>query len=257
MAGEPLRLKVELHDNGPALWPGYIPSSDLHDSHVDLGTPLFETMYQGRRGGLAGQIIKPEWFAYYHGNPPGQTFCFGDLAISSKTTADETSFVVANVSLEPSAAVRDGLDWRPEDGPPMRGAIFVRYVWHGRVGLVEQERVLVEIARYYKPVAIGIEAVAYQSALVQLVENDHPELPVEPVTPDRDKLSRFLALARLYEFGRVYHHPSLKASAFELQLSRLPNGRHDDMADAEAGILQMTGLLGGAIVVNRRPAGFL
>lgn len=248
-------LKVELHDNGPALWPEYIPITDLDETHRDLGTPLFETMYQGRRGGLAGQIIKPEWFRYYHGSPPGQTYAFVDVAISQKTTADETAIVVANVSIEHTLS--PGLDWEVGDPAPLKGTVFYRWVWHGRVGLKDQERIIAEAANYYRPVAIGIEAVAYQTALVQLIESDHPELPIEPVTPDRDKLSRHLALARLYEFGRAYHHPTMEASAYEWQLSRLPNGRHDDMADAASGILQMTGLLTGAITVNQRPPGFL
>lgn len=253
-------LRVKLHDDGPALWPGYIPLADLAAARADLGTPLFETMYQGRRGGLAGQIIAPEWFRYYRGNPPGTCYAFVDPAISSKTTADETAIVVANVAIDHSEIE---MAWQqstepmpPGEQPPIRASVYMRWFWHGRPGIKEQEDALVEVARYYRPRAIGVEAVAYQTALVQLVVQDHPELPIEPYTPDRDKLSRHLALARLYEFGRVYHHPDLQGSAFEWQLSRLPNARHDDMADAAAGILQMTGLLSGAIVLNSRPPGF-
>lgn len=260
MTEAPTRLKVELHGQGPALWPGYIPLADLAQAHEDLGTPLFETMYQGRRGGLAGQIIKPEWFRYYRGDPPGTPYAFIDPAISQKTTADETAIVVANVSLEQTPAhLAPEWELKPGEEPPptLRGAVFFRWFWHGRVGIKEQEEIIVEVARYYRPAAIGIEEVAYQTALVQLLVGDHPELPIEGVRPDRDKLSRHLALGRMYEFGRVYHHPTMQASAFEWQLSRLPNARHDDMADAASGILQMTGLLSGAVVLNRRPPGFL
>ena len=251
----PVRLKIELHDDGPALWPGYIPLQDLVQAREDLGTPLYETMYQGRRGGLAGQIIREEWFRYYKGSPPGQVYGFVDPAISEKQAADETAIVIANVSLE--EGIPKHLDWEVGDGPPIRGAIFVRWVWHGRVGIKEQERIISEAWNYYRPVAIGIEDVAYQTALVQLLLADHPELPIEPVKPDRSKLSRHLSLARMYEFGRAYHHPTMQGSAFEWQLTRLPNGRHDDMADAASGILQMTGLLSGAITVTRRPPGFM
>lgn len=228
-------LTVTLHDSGPALWPGYITLPEIDQAHKDAGTPVFETMYQGRRGGLAGQIIRDEWFRYYKGDPPGVTFMCVDPAISLKTTADETAIAIGNVDAA--------------------GFAYFRWIWHGRVGLREQEDVILQAWRYYRPVAIGVEAVAYQTALVQALESDHPELPIEPYTPTRDKLSRFLGLARLYEFARVYHHPSMKGSAAEYQLTHLPGGRHDDMPDAMTGLVEMAGLA-SPVTVSRKPEGF-
>ena len=230
-------LRVPLHDKGPELWPGYIDIGMIEQAHRDLGTPLFETMYQGRRGGLAGQIIDSDWIRYWPSDsvPPGLCYMAVDPAISMKTTADETAIAVANV---------------------FDGFIAFRWYWHGRVGVKATEEIIAKAWSYYHPVAIGVEAVAYQSALVQLLEADHPELPIEPVAPDKDKLTRFLALARLYEFGRVYHHPSMKSSAAEYQLTHLPNGRHDDIADAMTYIAEMSGVVGTAIVSDSRPQGF-
>lgn len=233
-------VTVKLHDDGPALWPRYIPLSDIEAAHHDSGTPVFETMYQGRRGGLSGQIIKPEWFRYYTGPVVGTTFMCVDPAISQKTTADETAIAVGNVVV----------------GPGETFVVF-RWIWHGRVGLREQEDVIWQAWRYYRPVSIGIEAVAYQTALVQALEADHPELPIEPYVPTRDKLSRFLGLARLYEFGRVYHHPTMKGSAAEYQLTHLPGGRHDDIPDAMTGLTEIAGIATSVVVSERKPEGFL
>jgi predicted phage terminase large subunit-like protein len=233
-----LHLKVRLHDEGPALWPGYIPLGELDDAKRDLGTPIFETMYQGRRGGLAGKLVKPEWLTYFRGWPPGHTMMAVDPAISEKTSADETAIVVGNI-------VHEG------DG---RGRVYLRFVHHARMGLKETSRVIGEIAEYYRPVAIGIEAVAYQTALIQFVESEHPGLPFEPVKPDRDKLSRFLGLAALYEFGRVLHHPDMQASAYEWQLTHVPDARHDDMVDAACYLAQMGGISAGS-VTGERPEG--
>ena len=230
-----VHVRVPLHEYGPALWPAYIGTDKLEESRGDVGTPIFETMYQGRRGGLSGQIIVDSFFRYFEGTPPGVCMMAVDVAISKKTEADETAIAVANI---------------------FDGFIAYRYVWHGRVGIKEQEEIVQKIWSFYRPVAIGVESVAYQAALIQLLEADHPELPIEPVTPDRDKLSRFLALARLYEFGRVYHHPAMKGSAAEYQLTHLPNGRHDDIPDAMTYIAEMAGLAGGAIVSSTRPEGF-
>lgn len=235
-----VHVAVKLHERGPALWPGYIALSDLEQALRDVGTPIFETMYQGRRGGLAGQIIREDFFRYFHGIPPGICYAFIDPAISTKTTADETAIAVANVDL------RDGL-----------GVVYYRWIWHGRVGIRETEDVIAQMWDYYKPSAIGIEAVAYQTALVQLLEAEHPQLPIEPHVPTRDKLSRFLGLARLYEFGRVYHHPSMKASMAEYQLTHLPGGRHDDIPDAMTGVVEMAGIVSPTIVAEKRPEGFI
>lgn len=253
--------RVLLHDKGPALWPSYITLDDLEGALRDVGTPIFETMYQGRRGGLAGQIVRPEWFRYYRGDPPGVTYMSVDPAISTKTTADETSITVGNVKLDGHVWRPESDSWRalndPEPMPQLReGSIYLRWNWHGRVGLKDQVAIIVKAADYYRPAAIGIESVAYQSALVQLIESDHPELPIEPVMPDKDKLSRFLFLGALYEFGRVYHHPDLQASALEYQLTHLPNGRHDDIPDSIAYLAQMAGLTQGATVLAERPRGF-
>lgn len=230
------RYDVPIHDDGPALWPDYITLHDLEASHRDVGTPIFETMYQGRRGGLAGQIIKPEWFRYYTGKPPGVTYAFVDPAISLKTTADETAIAIGNVDA-------------------ISGTVYFRWIWHGRVGLMATEDAIVAAWRYYRPVEVGIEAVAYQTALVQLLEADHPELPITPHVPTKDKLSRHLGLARLYEFGRVYHHPDMKGSASEYQLTHLP-GRHDDIADAMTGVAEIGGIQTTTVTYEHRPAGF-
>lgn len=206
-------------------------------------------MYQGRRGGLAGKLVNPAWIRYYHGNPPGVPYMAIDPAISEKTTADETAIVVANVDMAATNL------WG--SGPtPVRADVYVRWVWHGRVGIADQQRIIVQAAEYYRPVAVGIEAVAYQSALVQLIESNHPDLPIEPVRPDRDKFTRFLGLAALYEFGRIIHHPSLQASAFEYQLTHIPDSRHDDMPDALAHLCTMAGITSAAIVSGTRPEGF-
>ncbi len=235
---EVTHYRVRLHDEGPALWPHYIPLGELHDWRKDVGTPIYETMWQGRRGGLAGKLVKPEWLAYYRGNPVGTCFMAVDPAISEKTQADETAIVVGNVTFH--------------DGPPK---IYIRFVHHSRMGLRDTAETINKVASYYHPVAIGIEKVAYQTALIQFTESEYPSLPIEPVSPDRDKFTRFLGLAALYEYGRVYHHPDLQASAFEWQLTHVPDARHDDMVDAECYLAQVAGVALMTAISGDRPEG--
>jgi phage terminase large subunit-like protein len=236
-------VQVPLHEHGPALWPGYIDEADLRRTWREVGTPIFQTMYQGDPGGLAGEIIRREYFRYGLASDRSTCYMTMDLAISERSSADETAIVVGNV--EPPTYAPDGSVL-----PPM---VTIRWVWHGRVGFVQQANLVVDAYRYYRPAEIGIEKVAYQAALLQHLQAEHSGLPLTPVTHDRDKFSRFLHLGALYEFGRVQHEPHLENSAFEHQLVHLPTGQHDDMADA-AEMLTRFGGATSATWVNR-PAG--
>jgi predicted phage terminase large subunit-like protein len=235
--------RVLLHERGPALWPDYIPLQELEQRHRDLGTPLYSTLYQADRGGLSGEIIWRELFRYGFApgldpSVPGYSVCkaAADLAISRREQADETAIVVGNAT--------------------RAGELFVRFAWSGRVGALDTATKLERIWQHYRPVEIAIETVAYQAALLEITRERHPDLPLTPVTPERDKLSRFLALGALYEQGRIVHHPSLQGSLFELQLTKLPNGRHDDLADALAYLAEIAGLTGGGSFVADKPAAF-
>lgn len=228
--------RVLLHEKGPALWPEYIPITELDKRRQEVGTPVFETMYQARRGGLSGQIVTRDFFHYRIA--PDRSVCYAaiDPAISLKTQADETAIAVGNVDFE--------------------GNVFIRFVWHGRVGIADTLGIIEQVWRHYRPTEFGIESVAYQAALVEIAEERYPMIPFVPVTPDKDKLSRFLALGALYEFGRVYHHPYLEGSAFEYQLTRLPNGLHDDMADAASYLTILAGLGEPVVSSDTPPEGF-
>jgi len=236
-----IAYRVLLHDQGPALWPDYIGLADLEGARQESGTPIFNTMYQADPGGLKGQIIRREFFRYMGDGAIERDFLANSLcymtvdpAISEKTSADETAVCVGNIA--PDATV------------------YLRWFWHGRVGVIDQERVIDQAYRHYRPVTIGIESVAYQAALIQMLAERRPDLPLEAITHGKqDKFSRFLALGALYEFGKVVHHPSLQSSAYEHQAVNLPAGKHDDMADAAAMLCAYAGTGAG---MTDRPAGF-
>lgn len=235
--------RVLLHERGPALWPDYIPLAELQKRHRELGTPLYSTLYQADRGGLSGEIIWRDLFRYGYApgldsRMPGRStpYCAVDLAISKRTEADETAIVVGNVTAD--------------------GLLFVRYVWADRVSALETARMIDLVWRHYGPVEIGVEQVAYQAALIEIAQERYPHLPLSPVRPDGDKFGRFLALGALYEQSRIVHHPDLRGSRFELQVTKVPHGRHDDMPDALAYLAHLAGMMGGSAFVGEKPEAF-
>lgn len=236
--------RILLHAAGPALWPDYFGMAELEATHRDVGTPIFETMYQSQRGGLQGEIIVRDYFRYMLAPKRSTCYMAVDPAIGKKASSDETAIVVGNV-----------IEHTRLPGDPW---LFIRWVWAKR-GAREREKrdVILRAWEYYRPVSIGVEDVAYQEALLDLLGDDHPELPIVPVNPGgKDKFSRFLALGALYEFGRIAHHPSLQASRFEDQLTKLPHGKHDDMADAEWYVAMMAGITQSTVAISGRPPGW-
>lgn len=233
--------RVLLHDEGPALWPSYIDTDALESARRESGTPIFNTMYQAEPGGLTGQIIHPDFFRYIGDGSiersfiaESQTYMTVDPAFTEKSSADETAIAVG--SIHPN------------------GMTYLRFMWHGRQRFPQVVETMLSVVRYYRPVAIGVESVAAQSGLIDMIEDAHPELPIEKKGVERDKFSRFLQLGADYEFGRILHHPSLMNSAFERQLTQLPAAKHDDMADAAS--MLTTYVDGGGAVVIDRPRGF-
>jgi phage terminase large subunit-like protein len=245
--------RVPLHDNGPALWPDYIDTDALESARRESGTPIFNTMYQAEPGGLTGQIIHPDFFRYISDGSiersfiaESQTYMTVDPAFTDKSSADETAIEVA--SIHPN------------------GMMYLRFVWHGRArfpSIVEtiagDHRNLPatrakSVVGYYRPMAIGVESVAAQSGLIDMLEELHPDLPIEKMPVTKDKFSRHLELGADYEFGRILHHPSLMNSSFERQLTQLPAAKNDDMADAAYMLTRYVD--GGGAVAGDRPKGF-
>ena len=92
----------------------------------------------------------------------------------------------------------------------------------------------------------------YQASLVQALSRDG--LPVRPLKPDRDKLSRALPMAARVESGDVYFPAEAPWLAdFESELRQFPNAEHDDQVDAFAYIWQM--MQGGGGIMPARLEG--
>jgi phage terminase large subunit-like protein len=245
-------FRVPLHEDGPALWPDYIDTEALEGARRESGTPVFNTMYQAEPGGLRGQIIHRDFFRYIADGAierafiaESQTYMTLDPAFTEKTSADETAIAIG--SIHPN------------------GMLYVRFMWHGRARFPSIVETIAgdhrDVARtrprsvvgYYKPVTIGIESNAAQSGLVDMIEDQHPDLPIERIETRDDPFSRWLALGADYEFGRILHHIALQNSALELQLTNLPTAKHDDMAQT---IAMLTKFVDSGAVAIERPKGF-
>ena len=161
---------------------------------------------------VSGQYFRREWIRY--GPPPPREtlriYQGVDLAISSRQEADATAIVTVGRDHEGRVWVLD--------------AVTLRGPFHQVLEAIKSA------AAKWGPTRIAIEAVQYQAAVVQELMRT-TSLPVFPVRPDKDKVTRALPLSARYEQGFVWHSPNLPME-LEAQLVAFPHGTHDDLVDA-------------------------
>lgn len=168
--------------------------------------------YEAEFVDLGGSAFQREWIRVAEPPPPEALRIVQgvDLAISTRDDADYTAIVTVGRDSEGRIWVLD--------------AVRARATFHQVLQLIKSQ------AARWRPSAIAIEATQYQAAVAQELLRTTP-LPVVPVRPERDKLTRALPVIVRYEQGLVYHSPSLPR-AFEDELIAFPQGEHDDQVDA-------------------------
>ncbi len=219
---DPLR-----RERGAPLWPGRYGREALEKTRSVVGPYWWSAMYQGRPSPDDGGIFDRRDFRYFdlrdgiaHFDRADGTFgaadpnscrkaTFVDLAVSTKETADYTVALKVWIGPDGELLIVDVARAR------IPGPAQVDYLEKNFIGTMK------------------VEAIGYQSALIQALARRG--LPVEPVYPDKDKVTRASAAGALYRSGRIYHLRNAKwLHDLESELLAFPAGDHDDQVDALA-----------------------
>jgi phage terminase large subunit-like protein len=211
---------------GEALWPERYAAGYLENTRTALGAYWFSAMYQGTPTPDEGGVFNRQYFRYFelrggqvildtltgpveYPASACQKISYVDLAESTKKTADYT--VLTEVWVTPG---RD---------------LLVMNVTRDRIPGSEQPQFFIDhyVGR------LKIEAIGYQSALAKgLIRKGYP---VEPVYPDKDKVTRAAAAGVLYRGGKVFHRRGAEwLTEFEAEMLAFPAGEHDDQVDTIA-----------------------
>jgi len=212
---------------GEPLWPERFSLEEIESIKAALGNHMFTALYQQRPQPAEGGLFKKQYFKhftiendyyvldgnrYIHKNHCW-IFQVCDPAISTKETADYFVLQTWAVTPESDLLLLDNIRTRIE-GPDQVDLIVNNYY-------------------KWKPAYVGIEKVAYQTALIQMVLRKG--IPIRELEPDKDKWARAQPLAARYENGKVYHLSGAEwLNDFENELLMFPNGTHDDQVDAAA-----------------------
>jgi predicted phage terminase large subunit-like protein len=202
----------------------FIDPAELEEARLDVPELVWRQEYLAQFVDMAGMVVEREWL-HTVGDYPRDLMRIGmgvDLAVSLRENAATPA--QQKRSRDPDYFAIVVLGWHAD------GTIYVLDAYRARLKFHQQLEAVKEYGEKWSPGAIAIEAIQYQAVLAQELLRT-TTLPVVPVTPSKDKLTRFQPMVGRYAHGFVRHLPTLP-EAFTEELLSFPAGDHDDFVDA-------------------------
>lgn len=212
--------KAAINPDGSLFFPERLPKEFLDKQRKTLGSYFYANQYMNQVIPDDAKAFKKEWLKKIEKIPSNiYNFVFIDPAIGQKNHHDFTGVVVVSVDEQG--------DW------------YLRVANRYRLTPTQIVDKAFEIYAQWKPMAIGIEVVAYQEALLYLVDQETRKrnmiLPVKGVKRSNvSKQTRILGLVPRFEWNRLKIAQGL--IDFEEEYATFPRGSHDDLLDALASI---------------------
>lgn len=209
-----------IRKDGSLLFPERLTREFLDNARRTMGSYLFANQYQNEVIPEDEKRFKPAWLKYFHHLPDVfHTFAFVDPAIGQKDHHDYTGIVVVSTDFD--------ANW------------YVRLANRYRLTPTEIVAKLFEVQDQFKCLAIGVETVAYQEALLYILDEEMKRkkrvLPVTGITRTKvSKNTRILGLVPRFEWGKCFVSQGM--TDFEDEYNTFPRGAHDDVLDALASI---------------------
>lgn len=198
-------------------FPERLTKEFLDETRKTQGSYIFANQYLNIVIPEDKKTFKKEWIQYFTSVPKNvYRFIAIDPAISTSDTGDYTGIAVIDVDSQ--------------------GTRYLRHTERMRASATELVQVVFELNEIWSPMAIGIETVAYQKALVQFIalemKRRNKILPLCELKPPTDKTKemRILSLVPFFQWGRMLIAPG--QIDLELELASFPRGAHDDLLDA-------------------------
>jgi len=216
--GWSLIYEQAIYDDGRLLFPERLNKKFLDAARKTMGSYLFANQYLNQVIPEDEKRFRPEWLRYYDQIPKGcYSFGFIDPAIGQDKHHDYTGIVIIDLDTN--------------------GNWYLRVASRQRLTPTEIVAKMFEIHREFKLLTLGVEVVAYQEALLYILDEEMKKrgvvIPVTGVTRNKiSKNTRILGLVPRFEWGRLYLAKGL--TDFEDEYASFPRGGHDDLLDALA-----------------------
>jgi predicted phage terminase large subunit-like protein len=198
---------------GEALWPSHYPVEALEAIRTDVGSRVFQTLYQGNVSASQGTIFKRDWFRHYQQPPENFSRIVQSWDTAFKTGATNDYSVCATFGETPNG-------------------FYLLALYRAKVEFPELKRQVAQQADLWRPSEIFVEDKASGQSLVQELKLA-TSYPVIAVKIDRDKEARASAVTGYFESGRVlFPEGAAWLGDLEDELASFPGGLHDDCVDA-------------------------
>lgn len=204
-------------DDAVPLWPDYWDIERLRKRKVEIGSLAFQSEFMNEPVDGDTAIVRYDWLQWYNADelpPELDRYGFCDPAISQKETADY--FVICVLGHDKKT-----------------GRIYVLDIIRDRIAFSSQVERIGQQDKKHDFVRFGVEDVAYQKALYQEVQRQCPNVPVVPVTVDKDKTRRLQRVSPFIENGTIQFRR--EHVTFIEELVRFPKAEHDDTVDGFTG----------------------
>ncbi len=210
-----------IDQDGNITWPGRFPNQESIEAlKLTMNNSAFQREFMLKILPDDDQVIHPDWIQYYDNLPLSTDLGFRysaigiDLAISEATNADYTAMVSGRIF-----------------GQQDRLKIYIApNPINERMGYPETLQRAKDFSRNMNMARLFIESVAYQTALIQQLKNDH--YPAEEYrVQGNDKRSRLATVALFVQSG-VIVFPRHGCEKLIAQILGFGRERHDDLVDA-------------------------
>lgn len=201
------------------LWPARWPVDRLQEERRRIGATAFEQEYMANPIDEGLRVFRAEW-----------------LRRTDEAALARRDDLITLMAADPATGAADGDYFALWVGSidPRDGVIHTRELTLERIGIVRQVERIVAAFERWRPVKVGIETVAYQTALRDVLLDRSRALglhmPLVALTPIANKRARIEGTAPLYERGDFLLPAALSAEV-ESQFLHFPKAGHDDAPD--------------------------
>lgn len=203
-------LSIPIPDDLTPLWADRWGREALLKLKKDIGTIEFARAMHLRVMSDADRIIRPEWIQWYDNQPDLNGYVVAvDPAISTRDNADYSVIIVL------------GYDYN--------GNSYIVDMVREHLSFMELLLRLQSVYNQYKPVAVGIETIAYQKAIAEFLTQT-TALPIVEINAVKDKITRARQLSIPLQNGKVFLRRGMQ-DIYE-ELVSFPFMPHDDIVDA-------------------------
>lgn len=204
---------------GEWLWTDWFTPAHWEQERRTQGSRNWAALYQQKPAPDDGGMWRLSWFMRYQ-SPPSDYW----MVVQSWDTANKAAEIN-----DPSACTT----WLVTD----RGAYLV-HVLCERMEYPALRKAAKALAERFKPHALLIEDKASGQQLIQDLRNE-TALPVIPIEPEGDKVTRASVESPQIESGRVWLPEAAEWMLdYEMEVGRFPLSKHKDMVDSTSQALR-------------------